>query len=256
MYSLLKTLLLPPASLIILILIGLFMGQNSKFGRSLAWVSALVLLLLSLPVVASYLLDGLEPYPPVDLQDPAARAAQAVVVLSAGSKRNAPEYGAESIGPRTLQRVRYGVRLHRLTGLPLYFSGGKPGANRPPLARGMQRVAEEEYGVSVAGVEEKSRTTRQNARYTAALLRSRGIKRILLVSHAWHLPRAVEAFRQTGLDVIPAPTDYFGFRKDGKYSSLAAVMFLPSSKALHKSYFAIHEYLGRAWYKVTQGGNS
>ena len=71
------------------------------------------------------------------------------------------------------------------------------------------------------------------------------INRIILVTHALHMRRAVEQFQQHGLQVIPAPTLFLS-----KSDSLDLFSFLPSAKALENSSLVIHEILGRAWYKL------
>jgi uncharacterized SAM-binding protein YcdF (DUF218 family) len=75
-------------------------------------------------------------------------------------------------------------------------------------------------------------------------LRQAGVERIVLVSHAWHLRRAVPQFEGHGLDVIPAGTQFSDSRIDS-YLSL-----LPSALGLRDSYFALHEWLGILWYKL------
>ena len=144
----------------------------------------------------------------------------------------------------TLNRVV--AWLQRRTGLPLYVSAGSLPDESPPLGELMQRVLEQELLVPVKAAEVRSRTTGENARYTARLLKGERIDHIFLVSHAWHLPRAVEAFEQAGLQVTPAPTA-FVHRPGG---TTKASDFVPTAQALIGSRYAIHEYLGRAWYAL------
>ncbi|MFN2359692.1 MAG: YdcF family protein [Marinobacter sp.] len=87
-------------------------------------------------------------------------------------------------------------------------------------------------------LEEKSRNTTQNADFTADILARRSINRILLVTSALHMPRAVALFEAQGLDVIPAATDHEvtvlpGWRK-----------WLPDTGALDGSSRAIKEIVG------------
>lgn len=61
--------------------------------------------------------------------------------------------------------------------------------------------------------ESKSRNTRQNALYSHQILSAQGIDRILLVTSAFHMPRAAAVFRHAGFEVMPSPssvsvTDY------------------------------------------------
>ena len=93
--------------------------------------------------------------------------------------------------------------------------------------------------------ESDSRNTRQNAIFTAGLAADRGIRSILLVTSAWHMPRAVAAFRQTALEVIPAATDY-------TYMDPAPLilMILPQAGGLALSTRALKEYLGLLVYRL------
>ena len=93
-----------------------------------------------------------------------------------------------------------------------------------------------------------SRSTWENAEYSQIILKEAGIKRIYLVTQAWHMSRAQMAFAAVGLEVIPAPT---GFLHDHGESEVPLILdFLPSSRALQTHYFISHELLGMIWYKL------
>jgi uncharacterized SAM-binding protein YcdF (DUF218 family) len=248
-YSLLKSLALPPVSLFVLIGLGVLWWRRPLLGRGLVVLSTLLLLVLSLPIVSHRLMEPLEPYPALgetDLQRP---TAQAIVVLGANRYTDATEYGGDSVGSISLQRVRYAAWLQRRTGLPLIVSGGSPPHEDPPLGRLMARVLEQEFQVPVQAVEDGSQTTWENAALTAPLLRKLGLERIFLVTSAWHLPRAVRAFEQNGLRVTPAPT---AFETRTAVDGPVPQDFLPGPDSLHRSYYAIHEYLGRLWYRIKE----
>jgi uncharacterized SAM-binding protein YcdF (DUF218 family) len=94
-------------------------------------------------------------------------------------------------------------------------------------------------------IEEQSRTTYENALYTAELLKQKGIQNVVLVTHAWHMPRARAAFEHFDVRVIPAPTAFYG--RDSTYCPND---FLPSTYALRFSGMAFHEMFGHWWYKM------
>jgi len=246
LYSLAKSLILPPVGLFLLILLGVKWWRN-RLGRSLVLLSALLLLALSLPIVSHRLIAPLEPYPALTGANVLAAKPQAIVVLAAGRYTGAPEYGGDSIGATTLQRVRYAAWLQRRTQLPLIVSGSSPTHAQPATGSLMRKVLEQEFRVPVAAVEDRSRNTRENAAFTVEILQGMKLDRILLVSSAWHLPRAVEAFERFGLRVTPAPT-VFETRDDSDGMQLDD--FLPGVGSLERSYLAIHEYLGRVWYRL------
>ena len=123
----------------------------------------------------------------------------AIVVLGAGVYPLAPEYGSADLTSPSLFRLRYGLWLGRQTGIPVAASGGVGwGTSRPgtqPEASRMAEIAQAEYGAPLRWVETTSRDTHENAVNTLALLRPAGIREIVLVTHATHLPRALREFR-------------------------------------------------------------
>jgi uncharacterized SAM-binding protein YcdF (DUF218 family) len=226
----------PPASLILLGLFGLALRRrHPAFGAALTGFSLAALLLLSLPVTAYSLMSRLEAPP---LSDPRALGdARAIVVLAGGVVRGAPDWGGDTINLFTLQRVRYGARLARQTGLPLLVTGAAPNQEGPGEAAMMRDVLSQEFGVAPRWVDERARNTAGNAREAAALLQAAGIGRIALVTSAFHMPRAQRAFERAGLQVVAAPTGYFGYA-GGQF---AWTHLVPSGDALRISYLALRE---------------
>ncbi len=246
LYAATKSLLLPPVSLFLLILAG-GIAWRRPWARAVVVLASLVLLVLSLPIVSHTLMAPLEPYAALAPDRLQSIKAQAIVVLAAGRYTGAPEYGGDTIGAIGLQRARYAAFLQRHTGLPLIVSGGSPADEDPPIGRLIGRVLQQEFQVPVDAVEDRSHNTRENAAFTARLLRQRGLDRVLLVTSAWHLPRAVTEFEREGIEVIPAPTVFESRSLD---DGVQFEDFLPGTPSLLRSYFAIHEYLGRLWYAL------
>ena len=73
---------------------------------------------------------------------------------------------------------------------------------------------------------------------TAALLKSRGISRVLLVTSALHMPRARAQFERAGLQVVPAATDHLAT------TTASPLRWLPSAEALDTSGRVIKEWVG------------
>jgi len=242
----LKTLLLPPASLLLLAICGL-LSRRRRLGRTLLSLALLGLVLLSLPYTASRLAALLPAYPALDAQAIAAARPQAIVILGGGLRGEAPEYvPGYDVKAETLQRLRYGAHLERQTGLPILVSGGRVfDGEQPPEADLMAVVLEHDFGVPVRWREVRSRNTAENARYSRQLLAGEGITRILLVTHGLHLPRALEQFRANGLEVTPAPTVLLSTGE-----SPGLLDFLPSAVGLEGSVEVLHEVLGRLWYRL------
>jgi uncharacterized SAM-binding protein YcdF (DUF218 family) len=244
LYVIVKSLIMPPGVLILLFLLGFFLVRG-VLGRMFIFIGIALLALMSIPAVAEKLIAGLEPFPALQPQALAETDAEGILILGAGRYAWAPEYGGDTIGSRSLQRLRYGAFLHRRTGLPVYISGGSPEPERPPVGRLMARVLESELGIVAAGVEDHSQNTNENAVFSAEMLAGDSIDRVLLVTHAWHMPRAIGAFRRVGIEAIPAPTCFAQREGEGSYRD-----WLPSAKAFVTSYLALHEYLGQVWYRL------
>lgn len=234
--KLVAALVLPPFGLLLLALIGLRLTRaRPRLGRSIAALALLGLTALSLPPVASLLLRSLETRPPISAEQLA--RAQAIVILGGGNYSVAPEYGGDTVGRWTLERVRYGVHLQRSSGLPILVTGGAPYGGRPE-GETMKDAIERDFNGRVKWVESASRDTAENAAFSANLLKAAGVSRIALVSHSWHLPRATELFERQGIEVLAAPTG-FSRRPPAPFPLL-----LPAASALENSSEALHEWLG------------
>ena len=233
--KLILSVVLPPVGPIILVVGGLALARYRRnLGRVLVGVSLAGLLILSTPWMAGFLMSGLQKFPPIDSTQLA--KSQAIVVLGGGVYRDAPEYGGDTIGFVSLERLRYAIYLRKLSGLPILATGGAPEGGVAE-AETMRKSAEDEFGSQIQWTDGQSMDTSSSARLSAFLLKEHGVKRIALVSHAWHLPRAVANFEAVGLEVVPAP---MGFSR----SSVDALAFLPSASALAASSRALHEWLG------------
>lgn len=235
-------LLLPPLSLLLLALLGLLLARRWRSGGlSLALCSLAALWLLSTPVVSNSLLAWIEPAKP-DVE--AIRQAGAIVVLGGGTYFDAPEFGGDTVGAFTLERLRWAARLHRETGLPVMVTGGLPLGNTTTEAAQMKDALSRDFGVKVKWLEDRSDNTLQSAGYAREILAREGIARIALVTHASHMRRARRAFVQSGFDVVEAPT---GFSTSGP---LNAMSFLPNAWGMVQSRIFFHEALGTGWYHV------
>lgn len=235
--------LLPPLNLLLIAALGLWLWQRRpRLARSLLALACGLLWLLSTPYVGDALLHTLEGEP--HALDTRQQPAEAIVVLGGGSYFHAAEYGGDTVGRETLQRLRYAATLHRQTGLPMLASGGDPEGTGSSEAAQMKQTLEQDFGVPVRWQESSSNNTRENARMSFTVLHAAGIHRIYLVTHAWHMPRAAQTFRSAGFEVIPAPTAY----TTRHHTSL--LDFLPSSRALDHSRWFLHEVIGLLWYRL------
>lgn len=236
--KLVSLVLLPPLGPLLLTAAGLlWLPRRPRLGKTLAWGGVLLTLLLATPASVGLLLGPLEAPP---LAAEAGRGAQAVVILGGGQRRNAPEFGGATVNRLTLERLRYGARLARRSKLPVLVSGGVVAAETPEALL-MKEALERDFGVPVKWTESASRDTADNARHSAAILGDAGITRVLLVTHAAHMPRAAAEFRAAGVEVIAAPTAWLGGPGENEL-----IDFLPSATGAYAGWFATHEWLGRA----------
>ncbi len=228
-----KSLVLPPTGLLLLALSGLSIQRRfPRSGRAMAWSGVLALLALSIPAISGLLIRSLDIAPPFDIAN--ATGAKAVVIIGGGTRRHAAEFGGDTLGELTLERVRYGAIVARLTGLPVLVSGGSVYGGETE-AKLMAQSLEREFGQHVQWREERSRTTHENAQRSAEILRAAGIQRVVLVAHSFDMPRARAEFADARIETIAAPTG-------GVYAHPVSLLdFLPSMSALRGSYYAIYE---------------
>jgi uncharacterized SAM-binding protein YcdF (DUF218 family) len=242
-------LLLPPGGIILLMLAGFACFRRQlRVALMLFIVATLALYLLSAGPVVSWMAAPLERTAVLSMSEPRLADRQAIVVLGGGRRRYAPEYGGETVSALSLERLRYGARLQRELNLPLAVTGGVVpyDSDAQSEAELMARVLREDFGRPARWVETRSRTTHENAAFTRKLLGADDVRRIILVSHAIHLPRAAPEFIRQGFDVLLAPTAFY----TGASVELTFRHWLPSTGALFLSWYALHEYLGRLWYWI------
>ena len=235
--------LLPPFSIVLLLVAGLSVQRHhQRLGLSLILLATLALYGLSTPWVGGLLLKSLEISGPVS--QPALKSADAIVILGGGRRLREAEYGGDTLNSISLERLRYAAFLHRASGLPILASGGVANCGTLAESRIMQHILQSEYGLSAKWIEDASSTTWENAQYAAPLLKQAGVQRIVLVTHAWHLRRAVPLFESQGLSVIPAGIQF------SSTDANSILDLLPTSAGLRDSTFALHEWLGILWYKL------
>jgi uncharacterized SAM-binding protein YcdF (DUF218 family) len=248
----LTTLLLPPLPLLLLILVG---ARLMFSRRLLAWLLILLgvggLWLTSTSAVSGALERGLLAPPRAlsldEIKELKRAPKTAIVVLGGGRQVLSPEYALSNLNARSLERLRFGLWLARETALPVAFSGGighgSPAG--PSEAEIAGRIAEREFNRPLKWTEGASRDTRENAMRTVALLKADGIERIVLVTHDFHMQRAMRNFERAAagaggnLNVVPAP---MGLPTPGR--ELLWTDWLPNASAFEDSCLVLREWLG------------
>lgn len=243
--------LLPPLNGLAPAFLGLLLlNRRPRLGKGLIAFGLLLLTAMSLPVVAYGLLRGLEDrYPALALESLERLEADAVVILAGGRYRKPPELGGEEdVRQLALERLRYGALVARESGKPVLVTGGNPDGWGRAEALAMKASLARDFDVPTRWTEERSENTRQNAVYSARILLPQEIRRIALVTHAFHMPRSVEAFEAAGFEVVPAPTGFLAPRRP-----VMALDFVPRYDVMRNTGFALHEAIGLVWYRLTAG---
>jgi len=209
-------------------------------------LSCFVLLLSSLPITAQFIWRDLEKqYPPKALSE--FGSYDAVVVLS--GMLSPFEYGG------TL-RVEWGDPDRFFAGIDLLKSGkaptliftrGKmPWSNLPAEGELLKSKAVE-LGINESQILLSNivANTSEEAEAVAKLISANGIKRIVLITSSFHMPRAKLLFDKQGIDSVPFATD---FKATGQ--TLSWLSFLPSAWGFGRTSEGIREYIGRFYYKL------
>ncbi len=256
--KLLPALVYPLGLASFLIILSLFLTRREKLQRMLLILSVALLWLGGNRWVSYALARSLEQRYPRPGEIP---NAEILVLLGGGT--NAPEAPRELVEVNSAgDRVIYAAHLYREEmARQILVSGGlldwesrrtTPAEDMADLLVWMGVPAE---AILLQG---ESRNTYEDALYTSRILKEKGIDRILLVSSAWHMPRAVMLFEAQGLEVIPLPTDYNVTQMEwdqlwrGDWRSILLNLF-PSASNLSlttrmmKEYFGLWVYGLRGW---------
>lgn len=243
--KLLQDLFLAPLGWALWLLVAAFYSyEKSKPHRAKGFILAafIVLYLFSTNIAAKILGRPLEQaYPAKAMAD--YPQSQAIVVLG-GSTYGLipPRTEVEEVGGA---RVLGAARLFKAKKAPIVVvTSGDPYLVKNGVARRESDDMRDllvEYGVPRDAVlaEGNSRTTKENAKNTADLLRTRGVLEILLVTSAYHLPRAARLFEKSGFKVIPVPTSV------EVTDSLTAQDFFPRATNFSRSTMYLKEYFGK-----------
>jgi uncharacterized SAM-binding protein YcdF (DUF218 family) len=236
--------LLPPGILIILLLAGAFFVRR-RMRLFLAGLSVLIYLisiaptkdLLLMPLENRFKVPGAEEV----------RSGDAYVLLGGGVNDSAPDmYGNGMLTGDSMIRLMTVYRLYRVERKPIIVSGGAVGTERVPEGQIAKKLLLQ-MGVRAEDVivENASKDTYENAQFVAELSSKRGIRRIILVTSAFHMERSVLLFRRHFQEIIPYPAGHYA--QAAPYSLLS---FIPDAGALACVSIALKEYMGIIFYRM------
>lgn len=243
MRNLILAVAMPPMGFVSLLFVAMCLrGRWQRLGRALSWVSVAALLTMGMPVVADSALRGLETNLPTT--PPADDPPKAIVVLGGDLIRSAQAPLGARPGLLTLDRLRTAAALHRRTGLPILVTGGTVQLDAAPVGDVMRESLKDDFRTPATWTEDRSINTWQNAQFSAHILQAAGIDSVYVVTNAWHMRRALLAFRATSLKVTAAPTDPdppIGPEWED---------FVPRASSWQVCWFALHEWVGYLWYEI------
>jgi uncharacterized SAM-binding protein YcdF (DUF218 family) len=227
----------------------LLLRRRPRGARALLTVALLTLAVPATPACSDRLIRSLEDQHPV-VAAAAAPVADAIVILGGGTTGRHPEQPEVEI-TASGGRLLHGFRLYRAGKAPLLLLSGDgltPGDSEAAQMASVLR----EWGVPAEALllEERSRNTHENAVESVALAARRGLRRLLLVTSAFHMTRALGLFRHEarghGIAVLAAPTGrYSVYRRPFRLLAL-----LPDAGALANSTLALREHLGILVYRA------
>ncbi len=248
MFTLKKVLsafILPPGVFVaILLLSGIwFLYRRNRIAGIINCILGTLLWLSSILPVSDIMLRGLES----GLGIPEDIRGDVIVLLAGGVYDDVPDMsGLGAPSEDTLARIITAVRLQKKLGVPVIISGGAVFEGKSTEASVIKRFLVD-LGVpeGMILVEDKSRDTIENAKYTAQICKAIGCKEPLLVTSAYHIKRSLISFEKTGMKVTPFPAQF----KTSKTRRYLWYDFLPSAKHLKNTYIALHEYVGLVFYR-------
>lgn len=243
-----KQLLLPPGILLLFLLAAWWLRHSRpRLAGALFAVGLGGLGLMSLPVMVEWSARAIEREPalaPSEWSSLSERA-DAIVLLGSGRERGDPAWGSDQPTGIGLERQRYAAQLAKASGLPVLVTGGLHYGTPPSEAQIMADSLREDSGVEVRWKEERSRTTWENAQMSAEILLPQGIKRVVVVTQAWHMPRSVWSFEKAGFEVVPAPV---GFLSVDNARPLGG--WMPEYKSFWQSGLLLNEAVGQIAYPL------
>lgn len=244
--KLLSLLAYPHGQVLSLLLLALILLLFKRRGSGLAVLAVALswFYLASTPLLARHLMHSLEaPYPPRAMAE--VERADVIVLLGGGVHDRAAEFTLGDLN-QWGDRLLYTAALYQAgKAQRILITGGGPEgeATEATLSADILQV----MGVPSdrLQLEEASRNTHDNARYTAEMLAATPDIRVLLVTSAFHMRRATALYAAQGVRVIPAPTDH-----QVRAGPVALPPWVPSVNALSQTSVALHEIIGYHYYRM------
>lgn len=236
--------LLPPGCMVLLLAaLTFYLFKRKADGKFAAALITLLLYFASVMPTAQLLTHGLESR----YTQPSALKADVIAVLGGGAVSGVPDVDGEgALAVAGMNRLATGMRLQRMLDVPVIVSGGQVFKDSGGEAEIAKRVLIS-MGVkeNMVYTDTKALNTSQNAQNIIAASKEKGWKRIIVVTSALHMPRAMQnfaAFKDSDMEVTAYPCDYLS---SGKIV-ISPFSFVPQAYALDLTAMALKEYLALA----------
>lgn len=234
-YGMVQNFLMPSTLVLVFTIVGFFFffkNKEGKLGKALIISGFIFYYLFSITPVSDYLMMSLEEKYTTISEEDIEKAEKAVVLL--GGRESNVLRGSEAL---RIWHMAEGEMEIIVSGTdPMLSTSGEASAVRGFFTnRGVDS--------SSIIIEGESYNTRENVANVQKIV---GDEPFFLVTSAYHMERSISEFKRIGANPIPAPTDFKG-RKVFKYSVFD---FIPHGQNLRNSDLAIHEHLGRVYYRL------
>jgi len=229
--------------------VALCYSRHYRFGRGLALAAVLLLLAVATLPLPEYLLAPLEnrfPEPSASMKPP-----YGIVVLGGAINDSLSAARGETVFDEGGERITEAVILaKRFPDARIVYTSGTNsvlGGTSSEAVRARDLMAQMGVAPERVTIEDKARNTEENARLTAAIVHPEPSQRWLIVTSAFHMPRAMGVFEKAGFHPIAYPVSFY---TDGKSLDDLRPVF-DSERNLRRFELALHEWIGLAAYRAT-----
>jgi uncharacterized SAM-binding protein YcdF (DUF218 family) len=239
----------------ILLVIGcilIWTKKKNKLGRWILTTSLIIILILSSTRISSLLIEPLEnKYPAIpplkeNLIPPELSTCKYIVILGSGNSENTERSALSRLSSSGLARTTEALRIANLLPNILVIVSGPALGNFPTHATVVKDAA-----IELAFDENriiKVESAKDTEEESLAIKSIVGDNKIILVTSAWHMHRAVYLFNKAGIKLVACPTDFTVRSNDPKNRFELNQI----NASLNRSTWAIHEYLGLIWLKLKE----
>ena len=156
--------------------------------------------------------------------------------------------GGDVPTPNALDRIVKTAIYYKISPKKIFISGGAPLHNKVSESK-IYRKYLIDLGVNRDDIiiEEKSRTTKENAKFISEHIKDEDLKSVILITSAYHMERSIYIFSRylDAIDILPAPCNYLSSNHNNQIFN-----FIPKYYNFLKFQIVIWETIGNIYYKI------